>query len=108
MRMSTSNRATLFWGLLLIVVGVGFLLNSFRVIPGSLLAWWPVLVLGAGVWLVGQGIRSRGSGLVGGVVLLALGTFWLLENFGRADSRLFVPVLLISVGAGLLLRSLAR
>jgi hypothetical protein len=39
-------------------------------------------------------------------VVLALGMFWLLENYGRVSSQMFLPVLLIALGLGLLLRNL--
>jgi hypothetical protein len=42
---------------------------------------------------------------VGGVVVLALGAFWLLESYGRVNGRMFLPVLLIALGTGLLLRN---
>jgi hypothetical protein len=37
--------------------------------------------------------------------VLALGAFWLLENYGRVNGRMFLPVLLIALGTGLLLRN---
>ncbi len=107
--MRASNTTALVFGLILIVLGIGFLLNSFNLIPANWLQLWPVLVMAAGGWLLAQGVRRRGGGgLVGGVVLLALGGLWLLQNFGQVDDRLLAPVLLIAIGAGLLLRSLAR
>jgi hypothetical protein len=105
--MSRANRGGLFWGALLILLGLVFLLNNFNLVPANLIRWWPVLVLGAGIWLFGRGLAQRhGGGLVAGTVLAALGGFWLFANLGRADERLFVPILLIALGVGLLLRSL--
>jgi hypothetical protein len=105
--MSRANRWTLFWGALLISLGLIFLLNNFHLVPANLLQWWPVLVLGTGSLMFGRGVaQRRGSGLVAGTVLVALGGFWLLDNLGRIDERLFVPILLIALGVGLLLRSL--
>ena len=105
--MSRPNRMALFWGCLLFVLGIGFLLNNFRLVPPGLFALWPLLVMGLGVWMVGRAAGRRGGrGLVGGVLLLFAGAFWLLENFGRADDRMFLPVLLIALGSGLLLRNL--
>jgi len=107
--MSEANRSSLFWGALLVLVGLAFLLNNFNVIPGSVFSWWPLFVVGAGIVLLGRSVtRRRGGGLVGGTLLVGLGGFWLLQNLGRVDDRLFVPVLLIALGAGLLLRSLMR
>lgn len=103
--MSTSNRSAVLWGVLLIVLGLGFLLNNFNLVPESIFSLWPLVVIGAGLWLVGEAARRRGRGLAGGFVVLALGVFWLLENYGRVSGRMFLPVLLIALGAGLLLRN---
>ena len=104
--MSAPTRSGLVWGTLLIILGLVFQLNNFNLIPRGIFDWWPLMVVGAGIWLLGQSAtRRRGGGLVGGVVVLALGVFWLLQNFGRVDERAFLPVLLIAVGVGLLLRA---
>ncbi len=106
--MTKPNRTALFWGFALILAGLIFLLNNFNLIPGSLFNWWPVLVLGAGLWMLIQAVARRSQGLVGGVVLTSLGAFWLLDNLNLVDGGAFVPVLLIALGAGLLLRSALR
>ncbi len=91
------------------LVGLVFLLNEFNIIPGRLMEWWPLLVIAAGLWLLVPAATGRtGGGIMGGIILLALGGFWLLENLGLADNRLFVPILLIAIGVGMLLRSLMR
>jgi hypothetical protein len=96
-----------FWGTVLIVLGLGFLIRNIVPASTALLDLWPVLVIGAGLWLLGGAAgRGVGGGLVAGVLVLALGGFWLLENFGKVDDRLFLPVLLIALGVGLLLRNL--
>ena len=105
--MSRANRSGLFWGTLLVLLGLVFLLNNFHVVPANLLQWWPVLVLGAGLLLFGRGlVERRGGGLIAGTVLASLGGFWLLDNLGRMDERLFIPILLIALGMGLLFRTL--
>ncbi|MCC6190000.1 MAG: hypothetical protein IT318_13275 [Anaerolineales bacterium] len=107
--MPAANRNALFWGTVLILLGLAFLLNNFNVIPGQFIAWWPLLVMGTGLWLVAQTLpRRRGGGLVGGILLLALGGYWLARNFGWAGDGLFLPVVLIALGTGLLLRTLVR
>jgi len=107
--MTTRNRDSLFWGLLLVGLGLLFLLGNLHRLAGGLFAWWPVLVLIAGLWLFSRGVRRRrGGDLLGGVLLLGLGTFWLLFNLGLVGNNLFLPILLIALGLGLLLRSLLR
>ena len=107
--MSVSRRSGLFWGALLIVLGLGFLLHNFDLVPEGVFSLWPLLVVAAGMWMLGQAaMRWEGRGLTGGVVVLVLGVFWLLENYGRVDNRTFLPVLLIALGAGLLLRVVFR
>jgi hypothetical protein len=105
--MSSNRGSGLFWGILLIVLGLGFLLNNFNLVPEGIFSLWPLLVIGAGLWMVGRAaVRHAGQGLVGGIVVLALGMFWLLENYGRVSRQMFLPVLLIALGLGLLLRNL--
>jgi hypothetical protein len=106
--MTKPNRTALFWGFVLIAAGLLFLLYNFNMIPGRFRDWWPVLAIAAGLWLLVQAIARRGQGLVGGVVLSSLGTFWLLDNQGRVAGVEFLPVLLIALGVGLLLRGLVR
>lgn len=103
--MWASRRSGLFWGPLLMVLGLGFLLNNFNLVPEGIFSLWPLLVVGAGLWLLVEALlRQRGRGVTGGVVVLALGVFWLLENYGRVTSQMFLPVLLIALGAGLLVQ----
>lgn len=107
--MTESRRTALIGGIILILLGLVFLLENFNIVPGSITDWWPVVVIGAGVWLLAQSFRrGRQGGLVGGALLLGLGTYWLLDNLGRVNTDLFLPVLLISLGAGLLLRVFVR
>src|ERR1700687_178257 len=70
--MSRANRGGLFWGALLTLLGLIFLLNNFNLMPARLLEWWPILVLLAGLWVFSQGLaQRRGGELIGGTVLLA-------------------------------------
>jgi hypothetical protein len=109
MTMLRSRRWAAFWGVLLIVMGAAFLLQEFNLIPEGFLQWWPILVVGAGLWLLARGFAERrGGALIGGTLVSTMGVFWLLQNLGRVPERIFLPVILIALGAGLLLRSLLR
>lgn len=105
--MNESRRGALIGGIVLIVLGALFLLDNLSLIPGGITDWWPILVVGAGLWLLAQAIRRRRSGgLVGGTLLVGLGGYLLANNLGLVGEGLFLPVLLIALGAGLLLRVL--
>ncbi len=107
--MPTRTRDPLFWGLLLIAIGGLFLLKNLNLLNSGIFAWWPVLVLFAGLWLLSRGLlRQQGGGTVGGTLLLGLGTFWLLLSLGVVGHSLFWPVVFIALGLGLLMRSLTR
>ncbi|HEX9912641.1 MAG TPA: DUF5668 domain-containing protein [candidate division Zixibacteria bacterium] len=45
------NNAIKFWGVVLFVVGIVFLLSNYAVIPGTLSKLWPVVLLGIGLKL---------------------------------------------------------
>jgi 4-amino-4-deoxy-L-arabinose transferase-like glycosyltransferase len=105
--MNESRRGALIGGVVLIILGALFLLENLNLIPGGVTDWWPVLVVGAGLWLLAQAVRRRTSGgLVGGILLIGLGGYWLASNLGWVGEGLFLPVLLIALGTGLLLRVL--
>jgi len=46
-----SDNATKFWGIVLFVVGIIFLLSTYAVIPETLSKLWPVVLLGVGLKL---------------------------------------------------------
>ena len=45
------NNATKFWGIVLFVVGIVFLLSNYAIIPQTLIKLWPVVLLGIGLKL---------------------------------------------------------
>jgi hypothetical protein len=97
----------LFWGLLLLAAGVFLLLVNLDLIPQSIADLWPVPVILAGFWLLAAASRRRrGRGLTAGIVVTAVGLFWLAESLHWVTEDLFLPVLLISFGLGILLRGL--
>lgn len=46
-----NDNATKFWGIVLFVVGIVFLLSNYAVIPETLGRVWPVVLLGIGLKL---------------------------------------------------------
>ena len=101
---SRRNRAQLVGGVTLILVGLAFLLHNFNLLPDNLYNLWPVPVIAVGLGLLARSATSDGRGMVGAVLALTLGAFWLLQNYGKVPDQMFVPVLLMALGAGLLLR----
>jgi hypothetical protein len=102
------RRGSLFFPILLVIVGVVLLLNNLKIISGStletLISLWPVLFIAWGldsIW--------RGEGLAGAIFLLGLGTVFLLGNLGYLQLNpwyvLFTiwPVLLVAIGIDILI-----
>lgn len=102
------KRGSLFFPILLIVLGVVLLLNNLNLIPGTaletLINLWPVLLI---VW----GLDSiwREEGLTGAIFLLGLGIVFLLSNFDYIQLNpwqvllLIWPVVLVAIGVDILL-----
>ena len=98
---------SLFFPVLLVIVGVVLLASNMKVVPASgwdiLAQWWPVLLVLSGL----NSLYMR-QGVVGPLVLTGLGVVLLLGNLGYLQvSALetlwrFWPVLLIAVGVELL------
>ncbi|HTP00460.1 MAG TPA: hypothetical protein VMJ64_03735 [Anaerolineales bacterium] len=54
------RRAELFWGPLLILLGVLFFLDQMGYLPGGALSWFlPFLVMAAGAWILIGGLQAR-------------------------------------------------
>ena len=104
------RRGSLFWPLLLIAAGIFLLLNTTNVVESSpwqmLLQLWPLLLVVAGL----DGIYRR-DGFVGAIILIGVGTIFLLSNLGVVviGSWLmllqFWPILLIAFGLDLIIGS---
>lgn len=101
-------RGSLFFPLLLIALGIVFLLDNLRVLPGSfwdtLITLWPVLLIAMGL----DGLFRR-QGLVGPVILISLGTVFLMSNLGllvinvwEVVLRLW-PIVLVAFGLDLVI-----
>ena len=98
---SSANRSGLggrvFFGVLVVVIGILFLLNSTGVADlNRLLDWWPSLIILYGVWRL---IANRFRSLFWPIVLIAIGAFLQLGQLGFDISwDRYWPVALIAVG----------
>lgn len=55
------RRGELFWGALLVVLGVLFFLQAAGLITGNVWSWfWPLLIIAVGAWILLGGFRYRG------------------------------------------------
>jgi hypothetical protein len=92
------DRSRIFWGALLLVVGLVFLLDRTGIVDaGNLISWWPLLVIGGGVLLLLQTPRNP----TGPLILMGAGAIMLLSTLGLLDIsvwQLFWPLALIGIG----------
>ena len=99
-----------FWGLVLILLGVLFLLDQMgRVDFGDLISqWWPLVLVAAGLW---QLISSNFKELAGGLFLIALGAIFQLAKLdilGRNVWHYVWPALIIGLGLWVLIGAFRR
>ena len=98
---SSTNRSALggraFFGALVVLIGVLFLLNSTGIADlGGLLDWWPSLIILYGVWRL---VANRFRRLFWPIVLIVIGAFLQLGQLGFDISwDRYWPVALIAVG----------
>ena len=100
----------IFWGLVLILLGVLFLLDQMgRVDFGDLISqWWPLVLVAAGLW---QLISSNFQELAGGLFLIGLGAIFQLsklEILGRNVWHYVWPALIIGLGLWVLIGAFRR
>ncbi len=105
--MEKRNRPSIFWALVLIVIGVVLLLNTMQILPGNffdlIFKLWPLLFIIGGLDNI-----IKGRGWVWAVISLGLGTIFLLANFNIlswSSLSLLVklwPLLLIAWGLDLI------
>ncbi len=93
------NNGRVFWGVLLVVVGVAFLLDRTGIVEvGTLISdWWPLLLIIAGALLLFRSPRD----LIGPLILLGAGAILLLSTLGLVDIsvwQLLWPLALIGIG----------
>lgn len=96
--------------LILIAVAAVFLLRNFGVafdqpLPG-IARFWPLLLLGAGVYALFGAAAAGSMHVGGGVILILLGGFLLIFTLGVlpwSEMNRWWPVIPLIVGLGLLL-----
>ena len=89
------------WGLFLIMLGALWLLPKDRLPEGSWLIGTGLILLGLSAARYFRGVQIRGFTVLLGILALLIG---LSDMFGAKLP--FVPILLIMVGAGILLKPL--
>jgi hypothetical protein len=101
------RRRSIFWPLFLVMAGILFLANNLGLLSGS--GWdliarlWPVLFIVGGL----DGLY-RGDGIAGPIFWIAVGTLFLMGNFGYLAISSwqillnYWPVLLIAIGIDIL------
>jgi hypothetical protein len=97
---------TMLFALLLIAVGVLLLLQQAEVLPEGV-GIWPIVLIGVGVVLLVERLvagGSGGAGLVVPLVVIAIGTGFLLEDAGVIENDdVLLPLVAIAIGVGLVL-----
>jgi predicted membrane protein len=104
--MSTNrgSQGRIFWGLILIAVGVLFLLDQMNELDFGYLfsRYWPVIFILIGLSIIiGNGFKNIGPG----VFFILFGTFFLLAHLGLLGHRAWDyvwPILIIAVGLWIL------
>ena len=99
----------LVFGIVLLGLGVLFLLDRVDVFRlGRLWEYWPLIIAAVGLNKVLQPAGSPGRGF--GVVLIAVGVWWTLDNLDLVEYGVWDlwPVFLILAGANLLRRALSK
>lgn len=100
-------------GLVLIGIGAIFLLNQLGIVDVSLgylfATYWPVFLILGGISQLANG-NFRGSGLIGSVVLFAIGGYFLARNLDMISLapgdffKFFFPLALIIIGLTVLFK----
>ena len=94
-------------GTLLLIVGGLLVLQNFALVrAGSLADYWPLLLVWVGATRM-FGPNRRGH-FISGSVLLALGVFFQLDQFGWAGVSIgdLWPAFLVAIGAAMILEGL--
>jgi hypothetical protein len=101
----------IFWGLLLVGLGVTFLLDQRDLLPRDWLYnwwnWWPAILVGIGLVKL---VRPGSADDVGSGVTMILFGFWFFANeyqWYGLHWRDSWPLALVAVGAGMMAKAIA-
>lgn len=105
-----SSSSRIFWGIVLIVVGILVLFDrmgrlDFRAIISF---YWPLLLIFAGIWHI---ISHKFRHATGGLVLIVVGSLFMLGKWqilGRSAWRFVWPLLIVLAGLWLLVGGFFR
>ena len=105
-----SSSSRIFWGLLLIAVGVLLLLDRMgRLDFGDLISfYWPLFLVFAGLWHL---VANRFRNTAGGIVLIVIGSLFMLGKWhilGRSAWHFVWPPLIILAGLWILVGAFLR
>jgi hypothetical protein len=94
------NNNKTFWGIVLIIVGVVFLLDRLNLVSGIFFAgWWTLfLIIPALYKMSTSGVET------GNLILLCVGVYFFIDAQGWSYSYLVLPVGLVVLGLAILLK----
>lgn len=93
------------WGLIFILVGITLFLVQLGYLPADLARLWPVILIGLGALMVVRSVTGTPRrGFTAGVVSLAAGVYFAVDEIWGIKVELFFPLLLASIGLALVLR----
>lgn len=92
-------------GIVLITLGGAQLLVALGLIEAEFSELWPVGVIALGLWLLASAVRrpERG-GLAVAILAIAVAGYQLGRSFLNWPDDLYLPVILIALGLGVLVR----
>ena len=105
------RRHGIFWGLVLLGLGVVFLLSEQGILPRQYLRtwwmWWPLILTASGHMRM---IRPRDAGDIGGGLSSVLLSVWFIANFQHWWGFTWVnswPIAVMIAGLGIMLRAIS-
>ncbi len=102
-RFGNRRDGRLFLGVLVLALGVALLVDRLGFWDiGGIGRLWPLFILAPGV----SGMLSKGPD-AGNVVLVTLGTLFLLQNYARISFAMTWPLIIVAVGIGLIVEAMS-